>query len=203
MHKVQVSHWSCTSLHLLTKLLCLVEKCELLKPSPNWNTSLKYENSNQHEKWKLLIKWVNDVLMSSEDYYGFHLFIFTNGWRFYAHMWKLPRHRGMYSQIYILYLYQVIACGVHHSSWRWLELWDCFHVWILLFFGLFCLFFFGGGNDFPINYLLLSMIGVYILGFGLVLSCIRGSSDCITGNNFFSSSVCPIQLDCHDQLAIF
>ena len=87
----------------------------------------------------------------------------------------------------------LIACEVHHSSWRWLEL--CFHVWILLFFGLFCLFFLGSwfSNQLsiPINNSLSSLfkgtsIGVYTLGFGLVLFCIRGGSNInMPGNDIF------------------
>ena len=46
-------------------------------------------------------------------------------------------------------------------------------------------------------------IGVYTLGFGLVLFCIRGSSNSyMPGNNFFPP-VCVISVLLHDQLANF
>ena len=84
----------------------------------------------------------------------------------------------------------MIACGVHHSSWRWLEL--SFHVWILLFFGLFCLFFFGGGHDFPINYLLLLMIVWAVFLKELLLECTHWDLDlCSSPSEAVAIITCP------------
>ena len=41
-------------------------------------------------------------MMSSEDYYGFHLFLFTNGWRFYAHVEITKAQKKVLTDLHIL-----------------------------------------------------------------------------------------------------
>ena len=41
-------------------------------------------------------------MMSPEDYYGLHLFLFTTGWRFYAHVEITKTQRNVLTDLHIL-----------------------------------------------------------------------------------------------------